>query len=58
MRLSDMIAMSTKKLVEMLPKFYACIGVIDGTLIKIKKRPYKDPNHAWWFNGIEYAFYQ
>jgi len=31
-------------------RFRGCIGLIDGTLIKIR-RPHSDPLHGRWFNG-------
>lgn len=30
--------------------FSGCIGIIDGTLVRIR-HPYKNPDHAKWFNG-------
>jgi hypothetical protein len=35
---------------QRLENFRGCIGIIDGTLCKIR-RPWRDPNHAKWFNG-------
>ena len=34
----------------MIPSFPSCIGIIDGTLVKIR-RPWKNPEHNKWFNG-------
>jgi hypothetical protein len=33
-----------------LPGFPGCIGLIDGTLGKIR-RPFRNPEHCRWFNG-------
>jgi hypothetical protein len=33
-----------------IPKFQSYIGLIDGTLIKIRK-PWNNPKHKIWFNG-------
>ena len=33
----------------MVPGFPGCIGIIDGTLVKIC-RPWKNPDHGKWFN--------
>ena len=35
---------------SMVSAFPGCIGIIDGTLIKIR-RPWKNPDHNKWFNG-------
>jgi DDE superfamily endonuclease len=37
-------------LANRIPGFRGCIGLIDGTLCKIR-RPYRNPDHARWFNG-------
>jgi hypothetical protein len=37
-------------LANRIPGFRGCIGLIDGTLCKIR-RPYRNPDHASWFNG-------
>ena len=37
-------------LASMIPTFPSCIGIIDGTLVKIR-RPLKNPKHGKWFNG-------
>ena len=37
-------------LASMIPSFPGCIGIIDGTLVKIR-RPWKNPEHGKWFNG-------
>ena len=38
-------------LASMIPSFLGCIGIIDGTLVKIYCRPWKNPEHGKWFNG-------
>ena len=37
-------------LAYIIPTFLGCIGIIDGTLIKIRRR-WKNPEHGKWFNG-------
>lgn len=39
-----------RNLSSRLPQFPGCIGMIDGTLVKIR-RPYNNPEHRRWFNG-------
>ena len=36
-------------LASMVSSFSGCIGIIDGTLVKIC-RPWKNPNYSKWFN--------
>ena len=43
-------AIERQALASMVPNFLGCIGIIDGTLVKIC-RPWKNPEHAKWFNG-------
>ena len=42
--------MVRQALASMVPGFSGCIGIIDGTLVKIR-RPWKNPDHGKWFNG-------
>lgn len=39
-----------RRLSRLNPHFPGCIGIIDGTLVKIRK-PWNNPNHTKWFNG-------
>ena len=43
-------ATKRQALASMVLSFLGCIGIIDGTLIKIY-RPWKNRDHAKWFNG-------
>ena len=40
----------------MVPGFPRCIGIIDGTLVKIRK-PWKNPDHGKWFNGRKKMYF-
>ena len=45
-------ATKRQALAPMVPSFPECIGIIDGTLVKIRK-PWENPEHAKWFNGCK-----